>query len=66
VAGRDYASRLRQEAQALAQDLRRQGRLTPGGSDEQVMQTERVMEEIESLAIDLDKLLARVQPLEAE
>jgi predicted PurR-regulated permease PerM len=66
VTGRDYASRLRQEAQALAQDLRRQGRLTPGGSDEQVMQTERVMEQIESLATDLDKLLAKVQPLEAE
>jgi predicted PurR-regulated permease PerM len=61
-AGRDYASRLRQEAQELAQDLRQQGRLTPGGSEEQVKQTEQVMDEIETLAADLDRLLAQVVP----
>jgi predicted PurR-regulated permease PerM len=66
LAGRDYASRLRQEAQELAQDLRRQGRLTPGGSEQQVKQTEQVMDEIETLATDLDKLLAQVQPAGAE
>ena len=32
-AGRDYASRLRYEAQDLAQDLRKQARLKKGGSD---------------------------------
>ena len=31
--GRDYASRLRYEAQDLAQDLRKQARLKKGGSD---------------------------------
>lgn len=66
LAGRDYASRLRQEAQELAQDLRRQGRLSPGGSEQQVKQTEQVMDEIESLATDLDRLLAQVQPAGAE
>ena len=60
--GRDYASRLRQEAQELAQDLRRQARQTPDGSEEQVKQTEQVMDEIETLAADLDKLLAQTQP----
>ncbi len=32
-AGRDYASRLRYEAQDLAQDLRKQARLKKWGSD---------------------------------
>jgi predicted PurR-regulated permease PerM len=62
--GRDYASRLRQEAQDLAQDLRRQARLTPGGSEEQVKQTEQMMNEIETLAADLDRLLAQVHSAE--
>ena len=62
--GRDYTSRLRQEAQELAQDLSRQTRLTPEGSKERVKETENVMDEIESLADDLDKLLAQTQPAE--
>lgn len=65
-AGRDYASRLRQEAQELAQDLRQQGRLTPDGSEQQVKQTEQVMDEIETLATDLDRLLAQVHPVGAK
>jgi cytochrome P450 len=63
-AGRDLASRLRQEAQELAQDLRQQARLTPGGSEDQVKQTEQVMDELEALATDLDRLLAQVHPTE--
>lgn len=64
--GRDYASRLRQEAQELAQDLQQQAQLAPDGSEEQVKQTEQVMDEIEALATDLDKLLAQTQPAEIE
>jgi predicted PurR-regulated permease PerM len=64
--GRDYASRLRQEAQELAQDLRRQTRLVPDGSAEQVKQTEQVMDEMETLAADLDRLLAQAHPAEAK
>jgi predicted PurR-regulated permease PerM len=64
--GRDYASRLRQEAQELAQDLRRQTRLVPEGSAEQVKQTEQVMDEVEALAADLDRLLAQAQPAEVK
>jgi hypothetical protein len=61
-AGRDYASRLRQEAQALAQDLRSQARQSPDGSDERVKQTEEALDELETLAADLDKLLAETSP----
>ncbi len=53
-AGRDYASRLRYEAQDLAQDLRRQARLKKGGSDQRVMQTDQAMDEIEAITTDLD------------
>ena len=59
-AGRDYASRLRYEAQDLAQDLRKQARLKKGGSALMVKQTDQVMDEIEALATDLDSLLAQV------
>ena len=59
-AGRDYASRLRYEAQELAQDLRKQARLTKAGSDQKVRQTDQVMDEIEAIAADLDRLLAQV------
>ncbi len=59
-AGRDYASRLRYEAQDLAQDLRKQARLNKGGSDLRVMQTDQVMDEIEAITTDLDSLLAQV------
>ncbi len=59
-AGRDYASRLRYEAQDLAQDLRKQARLEKGGSALSVKQTDQVMDEIEALTTDLDSLLAQI------
>jgi len=58
--GRDYASRLRYEAQDLAQDLRRQARLKKGGADLRVRQTDHVLDEIEAITTDLDSLLARI------
>jgi predicted PurR-regulated permease PerM len=58
-AGRDYASRLRYEAQDLAQDLRKQARLKKGGPDLRVKQIDQVMDEIETITTDLDALLAR-------
>jgi predicted PurR-regulated permease PerM len=61
-AGRDYASRLRYEAQDLAQDLRKQARLKIGGSDLRVKQIDQVMDEIEAMTTDLDALLAQVNP----
>jgi predicted PurR-regulated permease PerM len=60
--GRDYASRLRYEAQDLAQDLRKQARLKKWGSDRRVKQIDQVMDEIESLTTDLDALLTQVNP----
>jgi predicted PurR-regulated permease PerM len=59
--GRDYASRLRYEAQHLAQDLRKQARLTKEGSDLEVKQIDQVMDEIETITTDLDVLLAQVR-----
>jgi len=56
-AGRDYASRLRYEAQDLAQDLRKQARLKKWGSDRRVKQIDQVMDEIETITTDLDALL---------
>jgi predicted PurR-regulated permease PerM len=58
--GRDYASRLRYEAQDLAQDLRKQARLKKGGSDRRVKEIDKVMDEIEAITTDLDALLAQV------
>ena len=58
--GRDYASRLRYEAQDLAQDLRKQARLKKRGSDLEIKQIDQVMDEIETITTDLDTLLARV------
>jgi predicted PurR-regulated permease PerM len=58
-AGRGYASRLRYEAQDLAQDLRKQARLKIGGSDLRVKQIDQVMDEIEAMTTDLDALLAQ-------
>ena len=58
--GRDYASRLRYEAQDLAQDLRKQARIKKGGSDSRVEQINQVMDEIEAITTDLDALLANV------
>jgi hypothetical protein len=60
--GRDMASRLRYEAQDLAQDLRKQARLKKGGSDARVKQIDQVMDEIEAITTDLDSLLAQVNP----
>jgi predicted PurR-regulated permease PerM len=57
-AGRDDTSRLRYEAQDLAQDLRRQARIKKRGPARSVQQTDQVMDEIESLTTDLDALLA--------
>lgn len=58
---RDYASRLRYEAQDLAQDLRKQARLDKGGSDLRIKQIDHVMDEIEAITTDLDALLAQEQ-----
>ena len=60
-ADRDFASRLRYEAQDLAQDLRKQARLSKGkeGSDLRVKQIDQVMDEIEAITTDLDALLAQ-------
>jgi hypothetical protein len=60
--GRDLASRLRYEAQDLAQDLRKQARLKKGGSDLRVKQIDKVMDEIETITTDLDSLLTQVNP----
>ena len=61
----DYASRLRYEAQDLAQDLRKQARLQKGGTDLRVKQIDQVMDEIETITTDLDALLAQVRPVGA-
>ena len=57
--GRDLASRLRYEAQDLAQDLRKQARLKKEGPARTVKRIDQVMDEIESISTDLDALLAR-------
>jgi predicted PurR-regulated permease PerM len=59
--GRDYASRLRYDAQDLAQDLRKQARLKKGGSVLRIKQIDQVMDEIEAITTDLDSLLAQVK-----
>jgi predicted PurR-regulated permease PerM len=59
-AGRDYASRLRYEAQDLAQDLRKQTRHKIEGSDLNLKQIDQVLDEIETITTDLDSLLAQV------
>jgi predicted PurR-regulated permease PerM len=64
--GRDYASRLRYEAQDLAQDLRKQARLKKRGSDLTIKQIEQVMDEIETITTSLDALLARAKKPDAE
>jgi predicted PurR-regulated permease PerM len=58
--GRDYPSRLRYEAQELAQGMRTQARLNKVGSDRWIKQTDQVMDEIEAITTDLDSLLAQV------
>jgi predicted PurR-regulated permease PerM len=64
-AGRDYASRLRYDAQDFAQDLRKQARLKKGGSDLRIKQIDQVMDEIETIATDLDALLAQASTSDA-
>ena len=64
--GRDLASRLRYEVQDLAQDLRKQARLKKSGSDLTVKQVEQVMDEIETIATNLDTLLAKANQGDAE
>lgn len=62
--GRDYASRLRYEAQDLAQDLRKQTRLRKRGTDLRIKQIDQVMDEIETITTDLDALLAQASVVE--
>ncbi|MDP1545411.1 MAG: AI-2E family transporter [Anaerolineales bacterium] len=57
--GRDLASRLRYEAQDLAQDLRKQTRLRKRGTELGIKQIDQVMDEIETITTDLDALLAQ-------
>lgn len=64
--GRNYASRLRYEAQDLIQDLRKQARHKKGGTDEKIIQIEQVMDEIETITSDLDELLAQANATDAE
>jgi predicted PurR-regulated permease PerM len=64
--GRDSASRLRYEAQDLAQDLRKQARLKKRGSDQTIGQVEQVMDEIETITTSLDALLAKTNQADAE
>jgi predicted PurR-regulated permease PerM len=64
--GRDYASRLRYEAQDLAQDLRKQARLRKRGSELAIKQIEEVMDEIETITTNLDTLLAQANNSDAE
>ncbi len=62
--GRDYASRLRYEAQDLADDLRKQARFKQGGSVLRIKQIDKVMDEIETITTDLDALLSQIPPPE--
>ena len=64
--GRDFASRLRYEAQDLAQDLRKQARLKKGGSELEIKQVEQVMDEIETITTNLDALLAKANKADAQ
>lgn len=60
ASGRDFASRLRYEANDLVHDLQNQARIKKGGSDIKVKQIDKVMDEIEAIATDLDALLAQI------
>jgi len=64
--GRDSTSRLRYEAQDLAQDLRKQARLKKRGTDLAVKQIEHVMDEIETITTSLDALLVKASKQDAE
>jgi predicted PurR-regulated permease PerM len=63
--GRDYVSRLRYEVQDLAHGLRKQGQIQKGGSDLMLKQTDQVLDEIETIAADLDSLLSQVNQTSA-
>ncbi|MFZ6027898.1 MAG: AI-2E family transporter [Chloroflexota bacterium] len=56
--GRDYASRIRYEAQELVQDIRKHVRLNNDEPSLVIRETDLVMDEIEAIAADLDSLLA--------
>lgn len=58
--GRDFTSRLRYEARDLVQDLQKQARINKGGTALQEKQIDKVMDEIEAIASDLDVLLAQI------
>jgi predicted PurR-regulated permease PerM len=58
--GRDYASRLRYEAQNLAQDIRKQARVETDAPSDGARQADPIMDEIEAIATDLDSLLAQL------
>jgi predicted PurR-regulated permease PerM len=58
--GRDLASRLRYEAEDLAQGLQKQARFKKGGSAQTIKQMDQVLDEIETITTDLDALLAQV------
>jgi predicted PurR-regulated permease PerM len=62
--GRDYASRLRYDAQDLAQDLRKQARLRKRGTELRIKQIDQVMDEIETITTDLDALLVQVSAVD--
>ena len=64
--GRDYASRLRYEAQDLVQDLRKQARRKKRGSDLKIKQLEQIMDEIETITTNLDALLAETNHSDVE
>lgn len=61
-AGRDFSSRLRYKAKDLVQDLQKQARIKKAGAALQVKQIDKVMDEIEAIAVDLDELLAQIPP----
>ena len=63
---RDHASRLRYLAQDLALDLRKQARITKGGSDLKIEQIDQVMDEIEAITTELDTLLEQAHVRGAE
>lgn len=60
LAGRDFTSRLRYEAQELVKDLQSQARHDKDGSDIMVIQIDKVMDEIEAITTNLDLLLSQV------
>ncbi len=60
LAGRDFTSRLRYEAQELVKDLQSQARCDKDGSDIMVTQIDKVMDEIEAITTNLDILLSQV------